>query len=67
MKSIKSESDVLIACVSSLDPGRRFFPLLFVMDRGFPLESGKSPSQLIAHELRKLTLMHAFLKILKPN
>ena len=39
MKSIKRESEVLMAWESSLEPGRRFLPLLFVIERGVPLES----------------------------
>ncbi len=46
IKSRKLASLVLMACAKSLLPGRRFFPLLLVIQRGWPLES-ETPQSMI--------------------
>jgi len=47
MKARKSLSLHWMAVLSSFDEGFRFLPLLFVIHRGAPLESGIKPNRFV--------------------
>jgi len=60
MKLTKTGSEHLSTALSSLDPGRLFFPLVLVMHRGTPLESEVSEYTGLLSLLPLLSLLFCY-------